>query len=150
MLIISQLYSDSPLLSSVIIIVCHSIFFFIFIVVIFLLSFFHRQLSNKSIVYLHFCKLEKDFFVICLGIGDSVTCSHSRSRDLFTESINSNCKFYGHLCPSGDSFEAGSCLGCPSGGCPVMGYEADLTSASKGTYYLSTSGSAPYCGMGLV
>ncbi|XP_045200341.1 inactive pancreatic lipase-related protein 1-like [Mercenaria mercenaria] len=80
------------------------------------------------------------------GVANSITCSHSRSRELFMESINSQCKFYAHTCPSGDAFEAGSCLGCPSGGCPSMGYDADKNNDLRGTYYLSTSGQAPYCG----
>ena len=80
------------------------------------------------------------------GAANSITCSHSRSAELFTESINSKCKFYAHTCPSGDSFEAGDCLGCPAGGCPIMGYEADLQSTLRGSFYLSTSGQSPYCG----
>ncbi|KAL4219799.1 hypothetical protein ACF0H5_020211 [Mactra antiquata] len=78
------------------------------------------------------------------GVAGSITCSHSRAIELFTESINSQCDFYAHTCPSGDAFEAGKCLGCPTGGCPEMGYDA--TPGLHGTYYLSTSGQSPYCG----
>lgn len=78
---------------------------------------------------------------------DTLSCSHSRSIYLFTESINSNCPFYGHPCNSLDALDSneGNCLRCPLGVCPEMGYNADKTD-SRGKFYLRTRGLAPYCG----
>ncbi|XP_033761210.1 inactive pancreatic lipase-related protein 1-like [Pecten maximus] len=78
------------------------------------------------------------------GAASSLSCSHSRAVSLFIESINSPCKFYAHVCASSSQFDNGACLACPSGGCPVMGYEAYRTS-QRGSFYLSTAGSSPYC-----
>ncbi|KAK3095148.1 hypothetical protein FSP39_010814 [Pinctada imbricata] len=76
---------------------------------------------------------------------DSFSCSHSRAHQYFLESLTSSCKFYGHQCASTSDFSAGKCLGCPAHGCPVMGYDADQTQA-RGSFYLATSTSAPFCG----
>ncbi|XP_021356285.1 inactive pancreatic lipase-related protein 1-like [Mizuhopecten yessoensis] len=78
------------------------------------------------------------------GAAGTISCSHSRATQLFIESINSPCKFYAHTCSSSSQFDNGACMGCPSDGCPVMGYEADQTS-HRGSFYLSTAGSTPYC-----
>lgn len=80
------------------------------------------------------------------GAAHSVTCSHSRAPQLFIESLKSSCSFRGHQCASFESFDAGQCLGCPSGGCPLMGYDANQ-SALRGSFFLSTAGSQPFCGM---
>ncbi|KAL3846393.1 hypothetical protein ACJMK2_017390 [Sinanodonta woodiana] len=77
--------------------------------------------------------------------ANSVKCSHSRAWVYFTESINSNCHFYAHKCRTAAGFEQGECLGCPATGCPIMGYDADKTT-ERGTFYLSTSDKAPFCG----
>ncbi|XP_041365322.1 inactive pancreatic lipase-related protein 1-like [Gigantopelta aegis] len=78
------------------------------------------------------------------GKGRSISCSHGRSHDLFTESINSRCSFKAHRCSNWASYEAGTCHGCP-GGCPHMGYDAALSGA-RGSYYLSTTQESPFCG----
>ncbi|XP_069104851.1 inactive pancreatic lipase-related protein 1-like [Argopecten irradians] len=78
------------------------------------------------------------------GAASSLSCSHSRAIQLYIESINSPCKFYGHSCSSSTQFDNGACLSCPSGGCPVMGYDSDQTS-QRGSFYLSTSGASPFC-----
>ncbi|OWF39326.1 pancreatic triacylglycerol lipase-like [Mizuhopecten yessoensis] len=78
------------------------------------------------------------------GATRSVTCSHNRAVDLYIESINSACRFYGHTCSSASKFDDGSCMGCSVGGCPVMGYDSNQTS-QRGSFYLSTAGSAPFC-----
>lgn len=78
---------------------------------------------------------------------DVLSCSHSRSIYLFTESINGPCPFYAFPCrdmAAVDTNEAG-CLQCGWTGCPVMGYNADQTN-SRGKYYLKTRPSAPFCG----
>ncbi|XP_052776289.1 pancreatic triacylglycerol lipase-like [Mya arenaria] len=78
---------------------------------------------------------------------DTLSCSHSRSIYLFTESILSTCPFFGHPCSSLEALDknAESCLRCPRGNCPQMGYDADKTGLS-GKFYLRTRGSAPFCG----
>lgn len=83
--------------------------------------------------------------IIAGVVAHSLTCSHSRATELFIESINSPCKFYAHKCSSITDFDEGRCMGCPDGGCAAMGYDADATSL-RGTFYLSTSTHAPYCG----
>ena len=112
------------------------------------------QAPRNSIIWKHplgliqsvkSCHCSNNVYV-CTGLASSISCSHSRSKELFIESINSDCRFYGHKCPSSDSFENGQCLGCPTGGCPVMGYDADQTKTITGVFFLSTSGSSPYCG----
>lgn len=79
------------------------------------------------------------------SVSSSLSCSHSRAHDYFIESINSPCKFFAHQCSSKTDFNNGKCLSCPAGGCGVMGYDADATSA-RGALYLSTSNHSPYCG----
>lgn len=79
------------------------------------------------------------------SVSTSLSCSHSRAHDYFIESINSPCKFFAHQCSSNSDFDNGKCLSCPAGGCGVMGYDADATSA-RGALYLSTSYHSPYCG----
>ncbi|XP_046555102.1 pancreatic triacylglycerol lipase-like [Haliotis rubra] len=77
---------------------------------------------------------------------DTVSCSHGRSHRYFIESMkSSSCKFTGHTCKDWATYETGNCHGCPSGGCPVMGYNADQTSA-RGSFYLSTGQTSPFCG----
>ncbi|XP_060072744.1 pancreatic lipase-related protein 2-like [Ylistrum balloti] len=78
------------------------------------------------------------------GATNSVTCSHHRAVDLYIESVNSFCKFYGHACSSASEFDNGACMGCPASGCPVMGYDADR-SLERGSFYLSTASSKPFC-----
>ncbi|XP_048247364.1 pancreatic triacylglycerol lipase-like [Haliotis rufescens] len=76
----------------------------------------------------------------------SVSCSHGRAIKYFIESLKSStCKFTGHTCRDWASYETGTCHGCPSGGCPVMGYDADQTS-DRGSFYLSTGQTDPFCG----
>lgn len=76
---------------------------------------------------------------------NSIACSHARSYEYFIESINSQCNFTAHACNSWDNYEKGRCHGCPSGGCPQMGLNAEKSSAT-GSYYVSTAESDPYCG----
>lgn len=78
---------------------------------------------------------------------DTLSCSHSRSIYLFTESISSSCSFYGHPCGSISDLDSNvaNCITCPRGVCPEMGYNADRSSA-RGKFYLRTRGSGPYCG----
>ncbi|XP_060081627.1 pancreatic lipase-related protein 2-like [Ylistrum balloti] len=77
-------------------------------------------------------------------LGDTVSCSHSRSHEVFTESINSPCPFTGYPCSSYDKFQKGACLTCGSSGCAQMGYYADQYH-TRGKLYLNTESSTPYC-----
>ncbi|XP_053394688.1 pancreatic lipase-related protein 2-like [Mercenaria mercenaria] len=78
---------------------------------------------------------------------DTLSCSHSRSIFLFTESISTDCPFYGHPCNSISDLDSnrGNCLTCPRGVCPEMGYNADRSHA-RGKFYLRTRSSKPFCG----
>ena len=78
---------------------------------------------------------------------DVLSCSHSRSIYLFTESINTECPFYGHPCTSLSDLDSNrnNCLHCRLGACPKMGYEA-YRSQARGKFYLRTRGHTPYCG----
>lgn len=84
-----------------------------------------------------------------VGAANAIICSHSRAIYLFIESITSQCQFYGHACSSASRFNDGACLGCPAGGCPVMGYDADKTT-QRGSFYLSTAGITPFCGTSII
>ena len=79
---------------------------------------------------------------------DVLSCSHSRSIYLFTESINSPCPFYGFPCSDMAALESneGGCMQCGWAGCPIMGYSADQSNA-RGKYFLKTRASGPFCGM---
>ncbi|XP_021343703.1 pancreatic lipase-related protein 2-like [Mizuhopecten yessoensis] len=77
-------------------------------------------------------------------LGDTVSCSHSRSHQYFTESINSPCPFTAYPCTSYDKFKNGACLSCGSTGCAQMGYYADQYHA-RGKLYLNTESSSPFC-----
>ena len=87
----------------------------------------------------------KHFLALFEGFDEakaSVGCNHVRAIYLFTESISSSCLFQSYPCSSEDDFDDGKCTSCGSG-CATMGYNADPT--VHGTFYLSTTSSAPYC-----
>ena len=89
----------------------------------------------------------KHFFSLFEGFDAakmSVTCNHRRAIYLFTESIVSSCSNMAYPCSSKDEFDLGICSFCiPGITCATMGYNADPT--MHGTFYLSTTSSAPYC-----
>ena len=89
----------------------------------------------------------KHFFSLFEGFDAakaSVTCNHRRAIYLFTESIGSSCSFQAYPCSSEEDFDLGICSFCAPGlTCATMGYNADPT--VHGTFYLSTTSSAPYC-----
>ncbi|XP_052066885.1 pancreatic triacylglycerol lipase-like [Mytilus californianus] len=72
----------------------------------------------------------------------TLACSHMRSFDLFTESINSQCAFIGKPCDTKEDFDAGLCTGCGNG-CAEMGYNGQQD--GHGKYYFSTNSAAPFC-----
>ncbi|XP_071120830.1 pancreatic lipase-related protein 2-like [Mytilus edulis] len=85
------------------------------------------------------------------GTESSISCSHSRSIALFTESINGDCRFRAFPCDSFNSFKNGQCMACGSDTpCPIMGINADKYENTdrkpRGKFYLATGKSDPYCG----
>ena len=78
-----------------------------------------------------------------------ITCSHSRSIALFTESITNDCRFTAYPCQSFEQFVRGECLSCGDYPCPIMGLYANKyetsTSKPRGKFYLATGKSSPYC-----
>ncbi|XP_076440990.1 inactive pancreatic lipase-related protein 1-like [Babylonia areolata] len=81
-----------------------------------------------------------------LDAEDAVSCSHSRSHDLYINSIQ-RCSFPSTPCDTYQRFQAGQCQTCATpGDCVSMGYHAaDSKPLPRGKYFLSTAGSAPYC-----
>ncbi|KAL3869306.1 hypothetical protein ACJMK2_042000 [Sinanodonta woodiana] len=74
----------------------------------------------------------------------AVACSHERSYELFTESINSACPFRAYPCTSADEFHNGKCLRCHQDDCSEMGLNANKYSA-RGSLYLETEATSNYC-----
>ncbi|XP_063431169.1 inactive pancreatic lipase-related protein 1-like isoform X1 [Mytilus trossulus] len=79
------------------------------------------------------------------GAAEAVSCSHSRSHQVYTESINTPCPFTAYPCNTSKSFDAGNCLTCGSTGCSQLGYYADMYRA-RGKLFLNTKEKTPYCG----
>lgn len=67
-----------------------------------------------------------------------VFCSHTRSHELFTESINSD-QLIGTQCESYANFRMGLCVGRPVS---QMGEATDRQ--TRGTYYLDTNAQRPF------
>lgn len=95
-----------------------------------------------------------------------VACNHVRAIKLFIDSINSQCPYIAHQCPSYHHFMNGKCFSCKpgtnTGGCALMGYHADLSPSlgleneisqsnfglthTAGSKYFTTTGKEfPYC-----
>ncbi|WAR23442.1 LIPR2-like protein [Mya arenaria] len=82
-----------------------------------------------------------------MGFMDSLSCSHGRAHEIFTETINSQmCQFVGYPCSSYESFQRGDCMDCGEDGCAVMGYASDMYTVPRGKKYLNTRRSSPFCG----
>lgn len=83
---------------------------------------------------------------VCLFVAGegAVACSHERSYEYYTESILSACPFKAYPCTSAGEYAKGNCLQCGSG-CASMGYYADQSTA-RGSMFLDTTDTAPYCG----
>ncbi|BFY99448.1 hypothetical protein BsWGS_02488 [Bradybaena similaris] len=85
---------------------------------------------------------------ILVGVEDTLACSHIRAVKYFTESINTQCPFYGFPCGSEDDFKNNLCHTCTEAGCARFGFEADKHKPAAGSrvkYYLSTAGHKPFC-----
>ncbi|KAF2902054.1 hypothetical protein ILUMI_04153 [Ignelater luminosus] len=91
-----------------------------------------------------------------------VACNHVRAIKLFIDSINSQCPYIAHQCPSYQHFLAGKCFTCKpgSGACALMGYHTDSSPGleneiapqstrfqdTMGTKFFTTTGREyPYC-----
>ncbi|GIX67710.1 inactive pancreatic lipase-related protein 1 [Caerostris extrusa] len=79
-------------------------------------------------------------------------CKAVHAPELFTESINMDCPFYGYYCDSYANFSSGQCdKGCGQdmSQCAPMGYKAEewlrFTSSEPVTMFLETSLEEPYC-----
>ncbi|KAH9512772.1 Pancreatic lipase- protein 2 [Bulinus truncatus] len=80
-------------------------------------------------------------------------CSHSRSYDLFIESLGSSsgsCKLIGYPCSSWSQFEAGNCTSCSDSGCPRMGFDVKPSDMAEHNYFLSTASRRPFCGVSYI
>ncbi|KAK9696432.1 Lipase [Popillia japonica] len=58
-----------------------------------------------------------------------VACNHVRAIKLFIDSINGQCPYIAHQCPSYQHFQSGKCFDCKpgSGSCALMGYHSDIS-----------------------
>ncbi|XP_068237122.1 pancreatic triacylglycerol lipase-like [Palaemon carinicauda] len=68
-------------------------------------------------------------------------CSHGRSHEYWTESINAATPFKSVPCPDVESYDAGKCQDCGSG-CQDMGVH--VNKQLTGTYFLHTNAESPY------
>ncbi|CAF3377208.1 unnamed protein product [Rotaria socialis] len=76
---------------------------------------------------------------------EQTSCSHSRSHEYFTESINSECPYNAFPCHDYESFVNGECVQCSTSGCAQMGFHS-IYSLGRGNMYLTTKSSSPFCG----
>ncbi|XP_049789155.1 lipase member H-like [Schistocerca nitens] len=72
------------------------------------------------------------------GIDVGGYCSHSRSHDLYAESITSSA-FVSYQCDSYNNYENGACSGNTR-----VSMGAPCPSNTRGNFYLKTAGSSPY------
>ncbi|KAF4520243.1 hypothetical protein B566_EDAN010713 [Ephemera danica] len=76
-------------------------------------------------------------------------CSHTRSIDLFLESLEDGCNFVGFPCPNIRSFSRnfvhGNCFSCEGNKCATMGGKR-IKGSGRGSLYLTTRSSPPFCG----
>ncbi|GFR15536.1 lipase member H [Trichonephila clavata] len=86
------------------------------------------------------------------GIKSFRRCKSVHAPELFTESINMDCPFYGYFCDSYANFSSGQCdKGCGSdmSRCAPMGYKSEewlrFTTSEPVTMFLETGLDEPYC-----
>lgn len=75
------------------------------------------------------------------GVDAAGNCSHSRAWEFFAESITTNTHFAARLCASQAAANAGNCAS--AGTQRRMGGQP-LTTAARGSYWLSTNNNAPF------
>ncbi|KAK7100290.1 inactive pancreatic lipase-related protein 1-like isoform X2 [Littorina saxatilis] len=83
------------------------------------------------------------FSMNMLGAETAVSCSHSRSHDLYVDSIIT-CTYPSSRCDSYAKFKAGKCACNSPSSCASMGYRTSKSTA-PGKYYLVTTGTEPFC-----
>jgi len=80
-------------------------------------------------------------------VTELVACNHFRGALYYKESINSALPFNAYPCKSYEDFAKGRCTGCPTGGCPHMGYDAvKQKGKAGGSFYLKTNKVEPFRG----
>ncbi|CAG5122855.1 unnamed protein product, partial [Candidula unifasciata] len=99
-------------------------------------------LTSSVIQDIMFCDLFR------LGIDETITCSHIRAHQLYSESINSPCPFTAFRCASEADFKAKRCQGCQNADCSRMGFHADKFKPPPGqifSYFLRTADKPRFC-----
>lgn len=71
-------------------------------------------------------------------------CSHKRAEALYTESINTDCKFYSYTCSDVHNIKSGKCFH-KHGQLGRLGFHADKA-LGRGKHMLETFDAQPYCG----
>ncbi|GFT07446.1 pancreatic triacylglycerol lipase [Nephila pilipes] len=86
------------------------------------------------------------------GIRRFIGCNHIRAYEFFSESINSDCPFYGYVCDTYDNFSTGKCpWGCgpDESMCAPMGLKAEkwkkFARDEPVKMFLHTSNTEPFC-----
>ncbi|GFR17835.1 pancreatic triacylglycerol lipase, partial [Trichonephila clavata] len=86
------------------------------------------------------------------GIRRFIGCNHIRAYEFFSESINSDCPFYGYVCDTYDNFSTGKCpWGCgpDDSMCAPMGLKAEkwkkFARDEPVKMFLHTSNTEPFC-----
>jgi len=76
----------------------------------------------------------------------AVGCSHGRSHQYYSDSIDASCDMTGHNCGSYSKWQQGTCDDCtdPSSRCSKMGWLADKNTKHQ-PYYLDTTDKSPWC-----
>lgn len=103
-----------------------------------------NTLFSSNCLYL-FSLTASCYFLPFVETGNIISCSHSRSIVLFTESINSPCAFRSFQCSNTRDFMAGNCFNCGGLPCPMIGYDA-IRYRARGKFYLATRSNTPFCG----
>ncbi|XP_049816195.1 pancreatic triacylglycerol lipase-like [Schistocerca nitens] len=96
--------------------------------------------------------LRKGVRGVVSAAADFTVCSHSRAPRLFTESINSHCRFLAFRCASYMALHLGQCISCGNNmeRCAVMGMDADKFMPAEGfsrnsSFFLTTANEPPFC-----
>ncbi|XP_035211608.1 pancreatic triacylglycerol lipase-like isoform X2 [Stegodyphus dumicola] len=86
------------------------------------------------------------------GIRRFIGCNHIRAYEFFTESVNSDCPFYGYVCDNYENFSVGKCpwvCGPDVSLCAPMGLKADkwkkFAEDEPVKMFLHTSNTEPFC-----
>ncbi|XP_014664199.1 PREDICTED: LOW QUALITY PROTEIN: inactive pancreatic lipase-related protein 1-like [Priapulus caudatus] len=86
--------------------------------------------DNQERTFQHYFKYNRD-----VPQEADIGCSHGRSHDLFTDSIDSGQPLLTYACSSYAAFLAGECIACENGGCATLGLHADLYAANLNVFH---------------